>query len=922
MRLVRRVASSFLLLFAWLCSENTALADAPPRAVAGILDLREWDFETQRSLPLRGEWEFHWQRWAADLPPDPGPSFLSLPRMWNGAVIDGQTLGGQGYGTFRLRVLLPGNMPPALGLLLPDINSAYRLFANDSLIDSRGQVGERRAESWPETVRSVVILPAAGPQLDLVLEVANYHHFEGGPGLALELGQPKDLAIGLERRRAVYWVALGAMLLIALFQLTFHLRIGRGSEFAPFLLLSLLAAMRTAMNGQLYVVFGDGFRADLWHLPGSYHPFFLFSGLYLLILRRLFPREIPSLAVTVAMVLSVGTSLFALIVPPETYTLLREPMQGVVFSSLLLGLVGLALAWHRGRVAALPVLLGTIALTAAALHDSLLYQRLLQGVDMVPLGFALFILGHAAALGLRHQRQVSSLSRSLEAANRDLEEKVTELGQLKNALEIEVRERSAALEKAKAANTQFLAMIGHEIRTPLHGWAGVTELLEATPLNEKQRRLVRLLRLTGEHLGGLMGNILDASRLEAGKMELDLVPFQLHDLVEGVAAVGRGRIEALGRPVRLLLRLSPGLPGKVVGDSGALRQVLFNLLDNAAKFTTQGHVRLEVSAKPEIEAGRRLVTFEVSDTGCGIPPEKQEDIFGAFVQVDASTRRLHGGSGLGLSICRRLVELMGGNIVLESSPGRGSRFIITLPLVVLDDQRPQPAPGQTHILVADDTELNRVVLREFLAERPITVQEASDGTQAVALAASENFDLILMDMRMPGIDGFEATRMIRDNERRHGRRPVPILALTAGASAEERAAARAAGVNDFIAKPVAREALFARLEPHLAAAHAALPADSPPPGLDPALAALFPRFLTEATADIVSLRRSLAAEDRHQLAELAHRLRGKAALFADPAMTVLLAQLESAAATASPADLADMLDQVEQKLAELTPAGA
>ncbi|MBC7950239.1 MAG: response regulator [Rhodospirillaceae bacterium] len=459
----------------------------------------------------------------------------------------------------------------------------------------------------------------------------------------------------------------------------------------------------------------------------------------------------------------------------------------------------------------------------------------------------------------------------------------------------ELEQAKAAAERASVAKAEFLAVMSHEIRTPLHGWAGLTQLLESTNLDDSQRHYVGLLRHTAENLTQLIGDILDMSRIEAGRLELTAEPFRLMDLVDESAALGRAQASAKG--LGFHLDVAPGLPPALSGDRAAIRQIVLNFLNNAAKFTREGEIRLVVGQ------GEHGLRFTVEDTGCGIPLDQQDAIFDTFTQVDGSARRHYGGSGLGLAICRRLAEMMGGQVGVRSVPGSGTVIWCELPLPTASEPAAAPLPfvktlpANLRILFADDVELNRLVLREFLAGTGAVLDEAADGAEALAKTENGHYDLVVLDLRMPGMDGFQAARAIRERERRLGLPPLPLAALTAGAAPEDRQMAAAAGFNIFLPKPIDRPALIAALAELMSTAQPQSTALPPPPAIPdgPAIPAglehMLPLFIAEMEKDAATLQ-SLAQAPLDQLGEHVHAMRGKCAMFGEDILYTLLTSLE------------------------------
>ncbi|PWC90272.1 histidine kinase [Azospirillum sp. TSH100] len=379
------------------------------------------------------------------------------------------------------------------------------------------------------------------------------------------------------------------------------------------------------------------------------------------------------------------------------------------------------------------------------------------------------------------------------------------------------QELRSAMEEARAgsrAKEEFLATMSHEIRTPMNGVIGFAEMLLETPLTAEQRRYASQVRDAGRSLLTVINDVLDLSKLEAGRLDLVSVPFRLDDLADRCVAIVRLAAEQKG--LELQTSISATARGFVMGDPDRLRQILLNLLSNAVKFTDRGSVRLTVKAvEDSSKGGGRVCTFTVTDSGIGIAPERQRDLFQRFTQLE----RGRGGTGLGLAICRRLVELMGGEIGMESRIGSGSTFWFSLPLLPAGSAAVQPdsailsgaesrAVG-ARILLAEDLAMNRDLAVTMLTKAGHHVDAVNDGAAALAAVQEQSYDIVLMDVQMPVMDGLEATRRIRSLPGPVGR--IPILALTAGVMQIEVERCLQAGMNAHLAKPLEKTKLLAAI---------------------------------------------------------------------------------------------------------------
>jgi signal transduction histidine kinase/ActR/RegA family two-component response regulator len=439
----------------------------------------------------------------------------------------------------------------------------------------------------------------------------------------------------------------------------------------------------------------------------------------------------------------------------------------------------------------------------------------------VAIAVVLYLLGlYLSATGLVIERLRGRTRQAVRAARSLVDGLNRQAHDLqKQAVELEAARRDA--EAANHAKSQFLAVTSHEFRTPMNGILGAAELLMETPLSVQQKRYVKTAHRSASALLALIDDVLDLSRIESGQLELHPTAVDVGALIDD--AVELVRVAAHGRPIVLQVELPPRLPGRLVVDPLRLRQLLLNLLHNAIKFTDRGQVRLAVQVLSESADAMRL-RFSVHDTGIGIAPERLRDIFDRFIQVDSSSTRRHGGSGLGLAIVRDLAKRMGGGVGVESRPGHGSHFWIDLPL-----GRPtEPAsadvdgaPGAhatdgddvpVQVLLIEDDPINRMVVEDMLRVLGCDVALAEDGAAGLAAVARGGHDLVFMDCHMPVMDGYEATRRIREAEAQHGSGGrVPIVALTADTLAEDRARCLSVGMDDFLSKPVSRSQLAATI---------------------------------------------------------------------------------------------------------------
>ena len=566
--------------------------------------------------------------------------------------------------------------------------------------------------------------------------------------------------------------------------------------------------------------------------------------------------------------------------------------------------------------------------------------------DPDPRGGKLYLRADATALGDRRFIALRSLpgADTYQQLYHDRELEKEEIARLK-----------LKAERATQAKSDFLATMSHEIRTPLNAIIGMADVLSATPLSPDQQKCVDVFQRNGVGLLNLINDILDLSKVEAGRVDLEAIEMDLHEVIARAMEVVEVRVAAKALSLRQVI--APGVPLQLIGDPNRLRQIIINLLGNSIKFTDRGGLEVRVEQDPEDNLPGRL-RFGISDTGIGIPEDKLGAIFESFSQVDSSTTRKYGGTGLGLTISKQLVELMDGRIWVESQVGVGSVFYFTAGFRVQENQsakerKTQPsAPiadleslvSGMRILLADDSEDNRYLIRSYLKRSQVEIEIAENGEIAARMFREGHYDVVLMDVEMPVMDGYQATAEIRRFEREKfenetGSPATPVLALTAHAFAEMAVRGMEAGFTALLTKPIRKVTLLEALVEHGAKQHsvatisvatinnaaesvnlavvsgpiveapATKPAFATPPEVEPAgptpkknliqveqgMADVVPGYLAKSRADFAVYTEALAKEDFVSIKNLAHKMKGTGAGYGFPLLTDLGGALEKAA---------------------------
>lgn len=918
---MQKITSSilvFIILIQPIISYGDVKIDDTYEIRKGVLDLSNWNPD-MGSIDMKGEWAFYWKQLIK-----PGNfkstnqfEYTQFPHLWQDFADESNDYGSFGYATYKLKVIFP-ETEEILAFQLHDFYSAYEFYFNGELIASNGRVGKSKEESKPHWLPQTIPFVVMQDTNEVVILISNYHHSKGGLLISPILGKAQHLISEREKLIGIDLLLTGALIMGGLFFMGLYIFGRHNKAVLYFSLFCLVYSYRIIGTGEYFL---HSMFPDLnWQLTVrlEYITLFLSPFFFMLFIQSVYPNEVKKWAANILKAFSLILTFMALFFSSGLFTYLILPFFVVLIMYIMYGTWVFGLAAYRNREGSLYAVISIVIVFTVFVFQILNYLGYLPHYPYLYfIGYVLFFFFQSLILSYRFAYYF--------------------------------KQAKIKAEQGAQVKAEFLATMSHEIRTPMNGVIGMTDLLKRTKLTKEQSDFVETIKISGENLLTVINDILDYSKIEQGKLELEMQSFKLIDAIEEVLALMSNT--ANKKNLELMLTFDDDVPRVINSDVHRLKQILVNLINNAIKFTIEGEILLHIAVKQR-NNDKVVLEFSVKDTGIGIPKDKLASLFQSFSQVDASIARRFEGTGLGLAISKQLVTLLGGEIDVKSEVDEGSVFFFTIQaievkadrnmtfnidkteflgkkaivlddnetnlkiiskqlqywgfevdiykkvdnaisrlevskydLAIIDMQMPDStgidviksirkldiqtdlpiiilssihsefteeerklfssyllkparerklckavfkamgkeiddktgltfetsAPQETYedlkVLIAEDNLINQKVTLNQLKSIGIVAKVANNGLEAVAACKENHYDIVLMDIQMPEMDGLEATRSIIEYYDKNGQQPPLIFAMTANVLGESEAQCIHAGMKDFISKPVNFEEL-------------------------------------------------------------------------------------------------------------------
>ncbi|MEQ6167910.1 response regulator [Ekhidna sp. MALMAid0563] len=739
--------------------------------IEGVIDLSKTDLRNN-AVPLNGEWEFYWKKL---LKPDSikyyEPDYYSFPKLWNGGTTrNGQELTNIGYATYRVRVILPPKTPE-LAISLGESYNSYLLYYDGFEFGKNGKVGKSKEESIPDWMPKVLSLARYQNTLEFVLQVSNFRHTKGGVREPIMIGDRKVLNAKRDFDFSYDFLLSGSLIMGGLFFLGLFMFGQHEKSVLFFALFCLTFSYRMIGSGEYAIhALYPNMSWDLI-IRAEYLALFIPCGIFTMYSYSLYPEDSKKTILLGFTVISTIFSLLSLFAPTIVFTRLVEPFFILVIVAIFYLIYVYWIAYKRNRTGAQYAFASTgIVFMVAVYLISVYLTPVQENTFLTFIGFILFFFFQSLILSYRFAH---SLKKAKDAA-----------------------------EDASKAKTDFLSTISHEIRTPLNAVVGISHFLMNEEPRDDQKESLESLQFSAEHLTALINDILDYNKLESGAIEFEFTEVNLETLAAKIIKAHTALAKEKG--LSLVLELDENMHPLVLADQTRIYQVLNNLINNALKFTSKGYVKLKTTVLDSDDRIQNL-RIEVLDSGIGIPYDKQKIIFERFTQAGSSTTREYGGTGLGLAIIKKILNMVGSEIYVKSEPDSGTIFWFDLAFKKVLHAEVDEAVQEVEdsniiagkkVLLVEDNQMNIMVAEKFLKKWELRVEVAHNGQEGVEMMRENKYDLVLMDLQMPIMDGYKATRKIRTFDEK-----TPIIALTASALLKVRQDVIAAGMNDYITKP-------------------------------------------------------------------------------------------------------------------------
>jgi two-component system, sensor histidine kinase len=760
---------------------STYAAAVVPEAVHGIIDLRQHNLKNK--VNLNGQWQFYWKQLL-----NPGEESnksvpVSFPSLWSGHEFNGEKLPSFGYATYKLTVLLPKSRE-TLRLSMPDVYSSYKLYVNNKLAAQNGKVTTSPKGYQAYWQYKTFDISPGIDKLQLVLQISNFVHSKGGIKKPLVLGNTDVVQLDRQRDEAIDLLLTGCLFMGGLFFLGLYIFGNRDNAILLFSLYCIIFSYRLIGidNYVLHTLVPD--INFLLAMRLEYITLFTGIGLFGLYTRYLYPEDISKVVLNIIITICITFSLITLFFAPVIFSQLINPF--LIVMVFCLGYIPYIYyrAYRKKRPGSIYALVSSVSLMFVFAISLFHYWGLIPQLQILTfLGYVSFFFLQSLVLSHR----VSFVLRS-------------------------AREQA---EQGLVAKSEFLSTMSHEIRTPLNSVIGMSYLLLKNNPRPDQVEQLDVMIFSANNLLNIVNDILDFNKMEAGKITFEHIETDIAFIAGNV--VNSLKNYAQDKGIDLQLDIDSELKNKVLGDPTRISQIITNLAHNAIKFTPSGFVKVIIQVKNQTPRSITL-DIKVKDTGIGISKAKQALIFERFTQADSSTSRGFGGTGLGLAICKRILELQNSTLHLDSEVGMGSTFYFTQtfekgPVIIekqnIDNNLPlkEGKPfTDISILLVEDNAMNVMVAQTFLKRWGATIDVAENGLDAVNKLDVTKHKLILMDLHMPVMDGYEAARKIRAKGI-----TIPIIALTATIPAEVEYDIRQAGMNDIVAKPFLPDELYRKV---------------------------------------------------------------------------------------------------------------